>query len=156
MRMMGESLSPRVQDTEEADLRTQMFRISGDGLERFRGSPEQQTVHLAFVLESQRREWFGQGEDHMEVVARQQLCLALFQPAGSRHSLTLWAVPIRAGVVGVAFMAALVTSFEMASQCRRPAGFDGAQNAPLCRRQRGGMRLAKLVAMGAHDVRDFE
>jgi hypothetical protein len=44
----------------------------------------------------------------------------------------------------------------MASQCRCPAGFYGAQYAFLHGGQRSSMRLAKLVAMGAHNIGDFE
>jgi hypothetical protein len=35
VRVMQEVLSPGVQHTEETDLRTQMFRISGDRAQRF-------------------------------------------------------------------------------------------------------------------------
>lgn len=53
-------------------------------------------------------------------------------------------------------MAALVTTFQVASQCGGTASFDGAQHALLSWGQRGGMRLAKLAAMGAHNISDFE
>jgi hypothetical protein len=65
-------------------------------------------------------------------------------------------MPIGAGIVGVAFVAALITPFEMASQCGRTAGFYGAQHALLRWRQRSCMHLAILVAVGAHNVSDFE
>ena len=45
---------------------------------------------------------------------------------------------------------------EMAAQRRGAAQFDGAQHTLLPRGQRFGMRLAKLVAMRAHDVCDFQ
>src|SRR4029453_5437828 len=75
MWMSGESLSPAVQDTEEADLCAQVFRIGCDGLESFSRSPEQQTVHLSLVLEGECHEWFGQSEDNMKIFARQKLSL---------------------------------------------------------------------------------
>jgi hypothetical protein len=53
-------------------------------------------------------------------------------------------------------VAALVTPFEMAAESGSPAQFDGAQHTLLPHGQRWGMRLAKLVAMRAHDVCDFE
>jgi hypothetical protein len=145
-----------VQDAEEADLGAEMFRIGCNGLESFGRSPEQQTVHLSLVLQGEWHKWFGQSEDNMKIFARQQLSLALFQPLGSSHRLTFWAMPIRTGVVCVPFVSALVTPFEMASQCGGPAAFDRTQHALLRRGQRGSMRLAKLVAMGAHNISDFE
>jgi hypothetical protein len=44
----------------------------------------------------------------------------------------------------------------MAAEGSGPAQFDGAQHALLPHGQRFGMRLAKLVAMRAYDVCDFE
>ncbi len=65
-------------------------------------------------------------------------------------------MPVRTGVICVALVPALVTLFEMAAQRRGTALFDGAQHTLLSHRQCSGMRLAKLVAMGAHNVCDFE
>jgi hypothetical protein len=92
----------------------------------------------------------------MKVFARQQLGLPFFQPLGSSQRLALWAVAIATGVVCVSFVAALVTPFEMASQDGGPAAFDGAEHALLSWRQRSGMRLAKLFAVGAHNISDFK
>jgi hypothetical protein len=65
-------------------------------------------------------------------------------------------MPIRTGVIGVAFLPALVTAFQMAAQRRGAAQFYGAQYAFLPRRQRGGVRVAKLLAMRTHNIGDFE
>jgi len=50
----------------------------------------------------------------------------------------------------------MVTAFEVAAERGGPAQFDGAQHTLLSAGQRFGMRLAKLVAMGAHDIGDFQ
>jgi hypothetical protein len=50
----------------------------------------------------------------------------------------------------------MVTAFEVAAERGGPAQFDGAQHTLLSAGQRFGMRLAKLVSMGAHDVCDFQ
>jgi hypothetical protein len=65
-------------------------------------------------------------------------------------------MPIGARVVGIPFMAALVTSFQVTAERRGATQFDRAQNPLLPRGQRSSMRLAKLVAMGAHDIGDFQ
>ena len=65
-------------------------------------------------------------------------------------------MPVRARVVCVTLMAALVAPLEMAAERRGAAAFDGTQHALLPRGQRLGMRPAKLVAMGAHNVGDFQ
>jgi hypothetical protein len=65
-------------------------------------------------------------------------------------------MPVRAGVLCVPFVAALVTPFEVSAERGSPAQFDGAQHTLLPHGQRLGMRLAKLVAMRAHNVCDFK
>ena len=65
-------------------------------------------------------------------------------------------MPVRTGIIGVAFVPALVALFKMATQRRGAALFDGRQHTLLSYRQSSGMRLAKLVTMGTHNVGDFE
>jgi hypothetical protein len=65
-------------------------------------------------------------------------------------------MPVRAGVVRVSFVAALVTPFQMTAERRSPAQLDGAQHTLLLPGQRSSMRLAKLVAVGAHDIGNFQ
>jgi hypothetical protein len=156
MGMMTEGLSPTVQDAEKPELRSQVLRICCNRLQGFRRSAEQQTVHLAFILESQCGQLFWQSKHDMEVLARQKFGLTLLQPLGSGQGLALGAMPIGAGVVCVTFVPALVTLFEMAAERRCTALFDGAQHPLLSGGQRFGMCPAKLVTMGAHDIGDFQ
>ena len=51
MRMMQQILPPGMQDGEETDLRSQMFRIAGNGQQGFRGGAEQNAVDRLFVIE---------------------------------------------------------------------------------------------------------
>jgi hypothetical protein len=60
------------------------------------------------------------------------------------------------GVIGVAFVPASVTAFQMAAQFGCATQFYGAQYALLPRRQRCGVRVAKLLAMRTHNIGDFE
>jgi hypothetical protein len=53
-------------------------------------------------------------------------------------------------------MAPFVAPLEMPAERRCAAAFDGTQHTLLPRGQRFGMRPAKLVAMGAHNVGDFQ
>jgi hypothetical protein len=63
---------------------------------------------------------------------------------------------IRARVVCVAFVPALVALLKMSAERRGAAAFNGAQHMLLPHRQRLGMRPAKLVAMGTHNIGDFQ
>jgi len=53
-------------------------------------------------------------------------------------------------------MAALIAALQMAAQRGCATAFDGMQYTLLSHRQRLGVCLAKLLAMGAHDVGDFQ
>src|ERR1035437_235093 len=63
---------------------------------------------------------------------------------------------IGARVVCVALVATLVALLEMPAERRCATAFDGTQHTLLPYGQGLGMRPAKLVAMGAHNVGDFE
>jgi len=65
-------------------------------------------------------------------------------------------MPIGARVVCVPLVAALVTSFQVTAERRGAAQFDRAQHSLLLRGQRSNMRLAKLFAVRAHDIGDFQ
>jgi hypothetical protein len=92
----------------------------------------------------------------VEVLAGKQIGLALFQPSGSRERLAFRTMSVAAGVVRVPFVTTLITSLKVTPESRSATGFNGAQHAFVCAGQRGSMRLAKLLAMGAHDVGDFK
>ena len=53
-------------------------------------------------------------------------------------------------------MATLVTSFQMAAERGGATQLDIAQHPLLSWGQRGGMRSAELLAVGAHDIGDFQ
>ena len=92
----------------------------------------------------------------MEIGRRQQFGLALFEPLGSGQGLALGTMPIRTRVIGIAFVSALVTAFQMAAQRGCATQFYGAQYALLPRRQSGGVRVAKLLAMRTHNIGEFQ
>jgi hypothetical protein len=92
----------------------------------------------------------------MKILTGQKFGLAFFQPLRSGQGLALGTMAIGAGVICVSFVAALVTSFQMTAERRGATQFDRAQHPLLLRRQRSSMRLAKLVAMDAHDIGDFQ
>jgi hypothetical protein len=92
----------------------------------------------------------------MKILAGQQFCLTLFEPLGAGQRLAFGAMPIAARVISIPFMPALVAPFEVAAESSRATGFEGTQHTLLRGGQRGSVRAAKLLAMGAHDVTDFQ
>src|SRR5690349_14258322 len=113
MRVNAELLIPGVQYTEEADLCTEVSRIARDFEQSFRTDAEQEVVENFLVLQNEWRQATGKCEDDMEVARREQLLLTRSDPAFPSTSLTLWAVPITAGVVGDGTMAAASALIDM-------------------------------------------
>ena len=92
----------------------------------------------------------------MKIIDWQEFGLAFFQPLRSGQGLTFWTVAIRARVICIPFVAALVTSFQMTAERRGATQFDRAQHSLLLPGQRSSMCLAKLLAVRAHDIGDFQ
>jgi hypothetical protein len=59
-----------VQDTEEADFRTEVFRVAPDFEKSFRTDTKQKIVKELLVLQDQWRQATGQGEHDMGVGRR--------------------------------------------------------------------------------------
>jgi hypothetical protein len=96
MRMVQQVLPPGVQHSQEADLRPQMLRISGDGAQRLRGRPEQDVVDHGLVLEGDGGDRLGHGEHHVEVGHVEQFGLTVRKPLRTGETQALRAVPVAA------------------------------------------------------------
>src|SRR6516165_10017491 len=92
-------------------------RVSDDGL-------EQQVVDHGLVLIGDLRDLVWHGEHDVEVRHRQQLGLALGEPLLRRRALTLWTMPVAAGVVGDESMRALLATQHMPAERRRATALD--------------------------------
>jgi hypothetical protein len=57
-----------VKHREEPDLRAEMSPIGSDGSQRLRGCVEQNLVNRAGILEGNRGDLIGNGEDNMEIL----------------------------------------------------------------------------------------
>ena len=110
---MEQVLAPGMDYGEKADLSAQVLGISGDGEQGLRRSPEQNAIEFPLVLIGNGCNLFWHGEDHVEVLGVQEFGSAILEPLSPGERLAFWAVPIRAGVIGVALMAALITLLQV-------------------------------------------
>src|SRR5580692_11352550 len=150
MRMVQQVLPPRVQNGEESDLRSQMFGIAGDGIERMRGGPEQNIVNHFPVVIRYPRNLFRQGEDHVKVFDRQQLRPARFHPPGPRRRLAFRTMTVTARVVADSRVRTLGAFFDVTAQRCRTTLYDGIDRALLFAEQTmalaiGGSITAKNI-----------
>ena len=99
MKRMGFAAIPDRPHYWLADARAQVSWVGGDLQKRFGGGAEEDAINQALVLERQRRDQLGQGEDHMEVLHRQHLSGTRFEPSRPGLSAALGAMAIAAGAV---------------------------------------------------------
>jgi hypothetical protein len=105
-----------VEDGSKADAGAQVLRVGGDPCHGLDGGAEQEVVDHGLVLEGDRGDLGGQREDDVEVSDRQEIGFPIGQPVSRGRALAPWAVPVAAGVVGDAQMAAVVAAFDMATE----------------------------------------
>jgi hypothetical protein len=99
---------------------------------------------------------FWYGEDHVEVLGVQQLGLAILEPLSPGERLAFWAVAIRAGVIGVALMAAVVTLLQVTAENSSPAELDRSHDTALRHRHRSAVLLTIICAVAAENIRYFQ
>jgi hypothetical protein len=93
---MHQVLTPCMQHHQNADVRSQVFRIVCQFLQRLRCGAKQDAVHHTLILQCQRSQLLRQREHDMEIRNRQQFRFPLINPGGTSHCLTLRAMPVPA------------------------------------------------------------
>ena len=153
---MMQVLSPGVQDGDQPDLGAEMPGIGSDDAQRLGGGGEQDAIDDGLIVESDLGDRRRHREDDVEVRHRQQLGLSVGQPLSTRQPLALRAVPVAAGIIGDAKLAAAVALLDMTAQRGRAAGFDGAHNTALTAAQMAGMGLTVSGTVAAEDIRHLQ
>jgi hypothetical protein len=124
----AELLIPRMQHAEETDLCAEQSRIARHFEESFSTGAEQEIVEDPLVLQDQWCQATGECEDNMKVTRGQELLLTGSDPAFPSPGLTLWAMPIPAGVVVDGAMAAASALIDMTAQCGGTTARNGQQH----------------------------
>ena len=154
--VVQQGLTPGVQHAEEADLGAEVGRVGGDPAQGLGRGMEQDVVDHRLVLEGDDGDLVRHREDDVEVGSIEQLRLAVRQPLGAGEGLALGAVPVAAGVVGDALVAAVITLLDMAAERGRPAEFDRAHGVALHGGQRTPVLLPVCLAVAAEHVRHLQ
>ena len=89
-----------MQDQGDADPRTEVLRIRGDGALGLGGEGEQKTVNHLLVGVGDGADRGGQGEHQVVIIHREQVRLTRLEPAQRGARLALRAMPVAARVVG--------------------------------------------------------
>src|SRR5260370_40264996 len=104
-----------MKNTEKANLGAEILGVRRNFDQCVSAAAEQQTVDHIFVLQGQRRQLMGEREDDMSIGCSEQLRASRVQPAIARLALTLWAVPVAAGIIRDGTMAAAGALIQMAT-----------------------------------------
>jgi hypothetical protein len=156
VRVMAQGLPPGVKQRHHADLGAQMLGVRGDRAQRLGRRLEQKVVDHRLVVEGDLGGRRGQGEDDVEVLRGEQVGLPIGEPVRSREALTLRAMAVAAGVVGLPHQPAVQAMFDMAAERRRPAGLYGAHYLALAASQMTVVTLAVGAAVAAEHVRHLQ
>jgi hypothetical protein len=114
--MVAEILTPSVKHREEPDLRAEMSPIGSDGAQRLGGRLEQDLVGCAGILEGNRCDLVGNGEDDMEILRIEKFPPPSLDPFRSGEPLALGATAGTAAIVSDPSFATAVALFDMAPE----------------------------------------
>ncbi len=157
VRMMGQGLTPGVQDGDHSGLGgAKMLRIGGDHADGLRRRLEDEIINDRLVLKCDRRDRRRHREHDMEILDRQQLGLAIGEPLRARQTLALGAMPVAAAVEGNPDRAAVLALLGMAAERCGTAYFDGGHDAALVGREPATLRSAECVSVAAEDIRHLQ
>jgi hypothetical protein len=106
-------------------------RIGSDGAQGFAGGAEQNAIHHLLVLIGHVGDRLRHGKNHMEILHREQLRLAVFEPLRARQRLALGTMAVAAGIISDTLVTTGVTPFQVAAQGCAAAAFDSAHRAAL-------------------------
>lgn len=156
VRVVGHRRAPGVKDGGKADAGAEMLRVGGDLRHGLGRRLEQEVVDRSLVLEGDRRDLGRQREDDVEVSDRQKVGLTLCEPVARRCTLAPWAVPVAAGVIGDAQMAAFVTALDMAAEGGGTTVLDRRHDLQLGQAQMTSPTGAPGPSGDAEDVGDLD
>jgi hypothetical protein len=136
VRMALQGLSPRIQNTEEADISAEAGRIGRNFQQRGGAGIEQEAEKDLLVLPDQWHQRMRHAEHHVEIAHRQQFPSAGAQPLLPCVGLALEAVAVSAGVIRDGLMPTANALIAMSAERGGAAAFDRPEHFELCPRQR--------------------
>src|SRR5258705_11711777 len=156
MRMEKQVLSPTVKYGEKADLGAQMLGIGSDGGQGFGRGAEENAVDEIFVLVSDGSNLFGNREDDMKIVRRENFGCSFFDPFRTSEGLTFRAMPVAAAIVTGPLVITAVAALEKTAEGCSATHLDRGHDAPLCREDRPAVLFKIGFAVAVENVRRFQ
>src|SRR6266576_2852097 len=145
-----------MEDGEEADVRSQVARISGYLEQGLGTGAEQEVIEDLLVLQRQWGELVRQSKDNMDIGDGQKFTLPSQDPLIASAALTLGAMAITATVIRGGAIATARALITMPTECRRAAAGDRAQYFPVSPVDPTEVVLNEAIALGANDIGHLE
>ena len=155
MGVVGEGLTPGVQESEAAAASAEMGGIGGERTQGFPGAAKEQIVEASGVPEQEDVELFGDCEDEVKVPDREQLRAAGFEPSRRGDALALRAVTIAAGVIYVVRLPAGGTEKDLPAQHFGAAAFNRQHRLTMAWQETVSVLLTIVCAVLTEDIRQF-
>ena len=124
MGMISNHPGPGLEDSDETDIRTEKPSIPRESHDSPGGRPEEEGIERFLTHPEGLPETFRHGDGGHEIRNRQQESDLLFEPSLSFIVLTLRAVPVTAGMVGVPGFPAVIAMPSLPAEFRRAASDD--------------------------------
>src|SRR5215468_2506284 len=156
--MMGYRRTPGVQNCGDADLGTQVLRVSGNGQHGVRGGLEQEIVDHSLVLVGDGSNPGGQRKHDVKVGDLQQLGLAILHPCKCLTALTLRAMTVATTAIRYDGVSALLilAAGDIAAERGSAARFDGGHHFQLCVAHVAAIGMTPSGTEVAEYIRDFQ
>jgi hypothetical protein len=94
----------------------------------------------------------GEREDDMSIGCSEQFTASRLQPAVARLALTLWTVPVAAGIIGDGTMAAAGALVQMPTHRGGATSLDGNQYLQVQPVKPGGRPIQKAVSRCSYQI----
>ena len=130
--------------------------ISGDGEQSLGSGLEQQSVDHRLVVIGDIADRCRQGEHNVVVIHRQQVSLAVLQPAPGGAALALRTMPVAAGVVGDLDLRAVFTAQHVTTERGTAAALNGRHHLELVETDVSSLGTTPRRTLVAEDVRDLQ
>ena len=145
-----------MKDTEKTDFGAEVCGVGGNFDQSVGTGAEEQAVDHFFVLQCQRRQLMGEGEDDMSIGCGKQFRASRGQPTIASVVLTLWAVPVAAGIIGDGTMTAAGALVQMATHRGGATSHDGKQYLPVQPGEPGRRLIQESVARCGYEIRQLQ
>ena len=139
---------------EDGGRGAQIAWIGGQFLGGRGGATKQEAINDLGMLIGQRPQGRRQSEGQQIMRTRQQARLLFLQPGGGLLAMAFGAMPVTAGMIGIAERCAVITLRHMAAEKRGATKFDVAHRPELMRKQRVIGVVDRSVS--AENIRHFD